>query len=132
TGPVGRGEPHTPRRPRRRGAYAAAVFRAGPPALDLPADQDLRRHGGRLLAAQRGRRHDVIRAIFPASFDPITNGHLDVATRASRLFDDLVIAVYDTPAKALLFSLEERVALARASTAHLPNVRVEEYSGLTV
>ena len=73
-----------------------------------------------------------MRAIFPASFDPITNGHLDIATRASRLFDDLVIAVYDTPAKALLFSLEERVALARASTAHLPNVRVEEYSGLTV
>ena len=73
-----------------------------------------------------------MRAIFPASFDPITNGHLDIATRASRLFDDLVVAVYDTPAKPLLFSLEERVALARASTAHLPNVRVEQYSGLTV
>ena len=73
-----------------------------------------------------------MRAIFPASFDPITNGHLDIATRASRLFDDLVVAVYDTPAKPLLLSLEERVALARASTAHLPNVRVEQYSGLTV
>ena len=59
-----------------------------------------------------------MRAVFPASFDPITNGHLDIATRASRLFDDLVIAVYDTPAKALLFSLEERVTLARASTSH--------------
>ena len=63
-----------------------------------------------------------MRAIFPASFDPITNGHLDVATRASRLFDELVLAVYDKPAKNLLFTLDERVELARASTAHLPNV----------
>ena len=73
-----------------------------------------------------------MRAIFPASFDPITNGHLDIATRASRLFDDLVIAVYEKPSKRMLFSPEERVALARASTAHLTNVRVEPYSGLTV
>jgi pantetheine-phosphate adenylyltransferase len=74
----------------------------------------------------------VIRAIFPASFDPITNGHLDVATRASHLFDELIVAVFDKPAKNVLFSLEERVAMARSSTAHLPNVRVEGYSGLTV
>jgi len=73
-----------------------------------------------------------MRALFPASFDPMTNGHLDVATRASRLFDELVLAIYDKPAKSLLFSVEERVALARASTAGLPNVRVETYSGLTV
>jgi pantetheine-phosphate adenylyltransferase len=73
-----------------------------------------------------------MRAIFPASFDPITNGHLDVATRASRLFDELVLAVYDKPAKNLLFTLDERVELARASTAHLPNVRVEPFSGLMV
>ena len=73
-----------------------------------------------------------MRAIFPASFDPITNGHLDIATRASRLFDELVVAVYDKPAKRLLFDLDERVALARAATAHLPNVRVEPFSGLMV
>ena len=73
-----------------------------------------------------------MRAIFPASFDPITNGHLDVATRASRLFDELVLAVYDKPAKNLLFGVEERVELARAATAHLPNVRVEAFSGLMV
>lgn len=73
-----------------------------------------------------------MRAIFPASFDPITNGHLDVATRASRLFDELVLAVYDKPAKNLMFALDERVELAQASTAHLPNVRVEAFGGLMV
>lgn len=73
-----------------------------------------------------------MRAIFPASFDPFTNGHLDVATRASRLFDDLVLAVYDKPNKRLLFSVEERVELASASTVHLPNVSVQPFSGLTV
>ena len=73
-----------------------------------------------------------MRAIFPASFDPITNGHLDIATRASRLFDELVMAVYDKPAKNLLFSPAERVELARASTAHLSNVRVELFGGLMV
>ena len=73
-----------------------------------------------------------MRAIFPASFDPITNGHLDIATRASRLFDDLVLAVYDKPNKRLLFSVEERLELARASTAHLPNVSAQPFSGLTV
>jgi pantetheine-phosphate adenylyltransferase len=73
-----------------------------------------------------------MRAVFPASFDPITNGHLDIATRAGRLFDELVLAVYDKPAKNLLFSPEERVELARAATAHLPNVRVEIFSGLLV
>ncbi|GAC1429673.1 MAG: pantetheine-phosphate adenylyltransferase [Chloroflexota bacterium] len=75
----------------------------------------------------------MIRAIFPASFDPITNGHLDIATRASRLFDELTLAVFDRPAKSLLFSLEERVGMAAAATAHLRNVRVDSYGGeLTV
>ena len=73
-----------------------------------------------------------MRAIFPASFDPITNGHVDVASRASKLFDELVVAVYDKPAKRLLFTVEERVALAEAATAHLPNVRVDVFSGLMV
>ena len=73
-----------------------------------------------------------MRAIFPASFDPITNGHLDIATRAGRLFDEVILAVYDKPSKKLLYSVEERVALAEASTAHLPAVRVEAFSGLMV
>jgi pantetheine-phosphate adenylyltransferase len=60
------------------------------------------------------------------------NGHIDVATRASRLFDEVVIAVYDAPPKKLLFSTEERLALARRSVAHLPNVTVTSYAGLTV
>ena len=71
-------------------------------------------------------------AIYPGSFDPITNGHLDIATRASRLFEKLIIGVYDTPAeKVLLFTTEERVVLAQGATAHLPNVEVMAYTGLT-
>jgi pantetheine-phosphate adenylyltransferase len=73
-----------------------------------------------------------MRAIFPASFDPITNGHLDIATRAARLFDELVLAVYDTPDKRVLLPWQDRIELARASTAHLPNARVEGFTGLMV
>ncbi len=71
-------------------------------------------------------------AIYPGSFDPITNGHLDIVTRASKLFSKLIIGVYDTPAKQLLFTTGERVELARKSVAHLPNVEVEAFSGLVV
>ena len=71
-------------------------------------------------------------AIYPGSFDPLTNGHLDVAQRAAKLFDRLIIGVYATPEKKLMFSLEERVALARAATAHMPGLSVQPYSGLTV
>ena len=71
-------------------------------------------------------------AIYPGAFDPITNGHLDIATRAAELFERLIIGVYDTPAKYLLFTTEERVDLVRQSIADLPNVDVESFSGLTV
>ena len=71
-------------------------------------------------------------AIYPGSFDPVTNGHLDIANRAAALFDELIISVYDVPHKRLMFSTEERVNLARKSVDHLSNVRVEPYSGLTV
>ena len=71
-------------------------------------------------------------AIYPGSFDPVTNGHLDIATRAAKLFNKLIIAVYDTPDKRLLFSTEERVELARKATVNLPNVEVESFTGLTV
>lgn len=71
-------------------------------------------------------------AIYPGSFDPITNGHIDIATRAASLFDEIIISIYDIPMKNLLFSTEERVNLAKEALEHIPNVRVESYSGLTV
>ncbi|NWG19849.1 MAG: pantetheine-phosphate adenylyltransferase [Chloroflexi bacterium] len=71
-------------------------------------------------------------AVYPGSFDPVTNGHLDIATRASRIFDTVIMAVFDRPNKKLLFSTEERVALLREATSHLPRVQVDTYSALTV
>lgn len=71
-------------------------------------------------------------AIYPGSFDPITNGHVDVATRAAAIFDQVVLAVYDAPPKRLLFTTDERVDMARQALQHLPNLRVESYAGLTV
>jgi pantetheine-phosphate adenylyltransferase len=74
----------------------------------------------------------MTRAIYPATFDPITFGHVDIATRAAALFSELVVAVYDRPLKNLLFSPEERWQMTRDAVAHLPNVRIERYTGLTV
>ena len=71
-------------------------------------------------------------AIYPGSFYPITNGHLDIATRAAKLFERLIIGVYNTPDKSLLFTTEERVELVRQAIADLPNVDVESFSNLTV
>ena len=71
-------------------------------------------------------------AIYPGTFDPITNGHLDVATRAARLFDKVIIGVYDSPAKNILFTTAERVDLARQAIAGLSNVEVESFTGLVV
>ena len=71
-------------------------------------------------------------AIYPGSFDPITNGHLDIAARAAKLFEKLIIGIYDAPAKHVLFNTEERVELARQSIVDLPNVEVQSFGGLTV
>jgi pantetheine-phosphate adenylyltransferase len=71
-------------------------------------------------------------ALYPGSFDPIHNGHIDIATRASALFDEVVMAIYDSPSKKLLFNTDERVELAQQALAHLPNVSVVAYTGLTV
>lgn len=74
----------------------------------------------------------MIVAVYPGSFDPITNGHLDIAARAAKLFDRLIIGVYDIPDKRLFFTTEERVKLATEAVAHLRNVSVQSYHGLTV
>jgi len=71
-------------------------------------------------------------AIYPGSFDPITNGHIDITTRAARLFEKIIIAVSKTTGKQLFFNTEERVDLARRAVAHLPNVEVVSFNGLTV
>lgn len=74
----------------------------------------------------------MIRAIFPGTFDPIHCGHIDIATRASKIFDELVVAVYDRPLKNLLFSPEERIFLTKESLTSIENIIVVGYSGLTV
>ncbi len=71
-------------------------------------------------------------ALYPGTFDPITNGHLDIAVRASRLFEHVVIGVYDTPSKDLMFNTEERVNLAKLSIQECSNIIVKPFYGLTV
>jgi pantetheine-phosphate adenylyltransferase len=78
------------------------------------------------------RRPTTRRAVYPGTFDPPHNGHLDVVQRTTHLFDEVVVAVYDRPAKNLLFDTDERVALLRESLGALPGVQVECYTGLTV
>lgn len=74
----------------------------------------------------------MTRALYPGTFDPMHNGHIDIATRASALFDEVVIAVYDMPPKKLLFTTDERVTLARQALRRWPNITVVSYRGLTV
>jgi len=71
-------------------------------------------------------------ALYPGSFDPVTKGHIDVAERAASIFEELIVAIYDAPPKHLLFNTEERVELMRKALSHIPNVRVDSFSGLTV
>lgn len=70
-------------------------------------------------------------AIYPATFDPITYGHVDIATRAASIFERLVVGVYDQPLKNVLFSPQERWDMASKALQHLPNVQVDSYHGLT-
>lgn len=74
----------------------------------------------------------MVTALYPGTFDPVTMGHLDVATRAARLFDRVIVAVYDTPSKNLLFTTAERVDLMRAAVSDLANVEVRPFTGLVV
>ena len=72
------------------------------------------------------------RAVVPGTFDPITEGHLDIIRRASQIFDEIVVGVAESAAKSPLFSLDERVSLVHQSVEGMPNVRVEPFTGLLV
>jgi pantetheine-phosphate adenylyltransferase len=74
----------------------------------------------------------MVRALFPGTFDPIHYGHIDIATRAARLFDELVVAVYDRPLKSLMFSPEERISLVTQALKDVPRISVVGYRGMTV
>ena len=71
-------------------------------------------------------------ALCPGTFDPVTNGHIDVVVRAASMFDGVVVAVLENPSKTPLFSLQERIALLEASVGDLPNTRVGSFGGLLV
>jgi pantetheine-phosphate adenylyltransferase len=70
--------------------------------------------------------------IYPGSFDPLTNGHLDIVQRAAKLFDTVVVAIANNEEKKPLFTLKERVALVQEAIAPLPNVKVDSFTGLLV
>jgi pantetheine-phosphate adenylyltransferase len=74
----------------------------------------------------------MTRAIYPGTFDPIHNGHIDVVNRAVRVFDELVVAVYDRPLKSLLFNTAERLELVEEALGDIPRVSFTNYDGLTV
>ncbi|AFP84819.1 pantetheine-phosphate adenylyltransferase [secondary endosymbiont of Ctenarytaina eucalypti] len=71
------------------------------------------------------------KAIYPGTFDPLTNGHLDLVTRAAKMFDWVLLAIAASPSKQPLFDLDERIGLATQVTSHLPNVTVMGFSNLT-
>ncbi len=73
-----------------------------------------------------------MKALYPGSFDPITLGHLDLIERSSRLFEQVLVAVLQNPSKQPSFSLDQRLAQIRRATAHLTNVEVGSFDGLTV
>ncbi|NLJ05321.1 MAG: pantetheine-phosphate adenylyltransferase, partial [Exilispira sp.] len=71
-------------------------------------------------------------AVYPGSFDPITNGHYDIIMRSSNLFDNLIILISNNPAKKYLFNVEQRVYIAKELTKDLKNVKVMEHQGLLI
>jgi len=75
---------------------------------------------------------DKVVAIYPGSFDPLTNGHLDLIARSSRLVGRLIVSVLNNEAKQPLFSVQERMAMLREATTNLPNIEVESFDGLLV
>jgi pantetheine-phosphate adenylyltransferase len=92
---------------------------------DEPTDEPAREQTHRGMIPVR-------RAVCPGSFDPVTNGHLDIIGRAANLYDELVVAVFVNRSKSGLFTVDERIAMLEEVTADLPNVRVDSFRGLTV
>jgi pantetheine-phosphate adenylyltransferase len=84
------------------------------------------------MAQAHSRPTGEVVALYPGSFDPIHNGHLDIIRRASALFDRVIVAIFARPDKRLFFSTEERVQLVENVTANIPNVEVATYTSLTV
>ncbi len=74
----------------------------------------------------------MVRALFPGTFDPIHYGHIDIAERAARLFDEVIMAVYDRPLKSLMFEPDERMALVQEAFKDNPKIKITGYSGLTI
>ncbi len=74
----------------------------------------------------------TVRALYPGSFDPIHNGHIDVAVRAAGIFDELIVGVYDMPKKKLLFDADERYEQVQQAFENRGNIRVAKFSGITV
>ena len=72
----------------------------------------------------------MVKAIYPGSFDPLHNGHIDIATRAAKLFEELIVCVYDAPPKSLMFETQERVEFFEHAMSHIPNIRVTPFTGL--
>lgn len=76
--------------------------------------------------------HKKTRAIYPGTFDPLTNGHLDIIERSSKMFDELVVAIGDNPDKTPLFNVAERASMIKKATAHLPNITLVKFNSLLV
>ena len=74
----------------------------------------------------------MLTALYPGRFDPVTNGHIDIAQRAASLFEKVVIAIYDLPPASSLFTTEERVAMFTEAVKHLNNIEVRAFTGLVV
>lgn len=84
------------------------------------------------MSEERGRRREMRKAVYPGSFDPVTNGHLEIIRRAAKLFDKLVVLVSANAAKTASFSAEERVVLLRKVCYDIPNVEIDSSDGLLV
>lgn len=74
----------------------------------------------------------LVRALYPGSFDPIHNGHIDIAVRAAGIFDEVIVGVYDMPKKKLLFDVEERFSQVQQAFSQYENIEVAKFSGITV
>jgi len=74
----------------------------------------------------------TVRALYPGSFDPIHNGHIDIANRAAKIFDEVIVGVYDMPKKKLLFDVDDRFDQVKEAFENSKNIRVAKFSGMTV